>query len=237
MTETNTLNGGLSEFTILKPHTPIAKLNENMPMKVAAIINCAVATVAGAMRLVGSLQDKNILVSGAGMLGIIACAMAKVASAQRIIAVDIDNSRLETARKFGADICFRGDTNYAHELTQNFGKSNAIDGVIETSGSGQAMAYTLNLMSIGGIAVWIGAVSPQKEVEISAEKMIRNIWTIKGLHNYNNDDFINAVTFMEKYYNDFPFEELINDHFELHQVNEAFEYALTHNPYRVGIQF
>jgi alcohol dehydrogenase len=237
LSETNTLNGGLSEYTILRVNTPIVKLNENIPVKIAAIINCAVATVSGAMRLAGDLQHKNILVSGTGMLGLVACAMAKTSGAQQVIAVDIDDARLEMAQKFGADICVRADTDYADELTKHFGKTNTIDIVIEISGVEQAMEYTLNLMGIGGTAVWIGAVFPQKDVSISAEKIIRNIWTIKGLHNYNKEDLINAVVFIEKFHNHFPFENLIHDHFELYQINEAFEYAIKNNPYRVGIRF
>jgi putative phosphonate catabolism associated alcohol dehydrogenase len=237
LTETSTLHGGLSEYTILQAHTPIAKLSENVPLKVAAIINCSVATIAGAMRLAGDIQNKNILISGTGMLGVIACAMAKTAGAKHVIAVDIDDERLKIARLFGADICLRGDTDYADEIISKLGKRNAIDAVIEISGVGKAMEYTMGLLGIGGVAVWVGAVFPQKDIAINAEKIIRNLWTIRGLHNYNTQDFITAVDFIEKNHNHFPFNDLIYDHFELHQVNEAFEYALKNNPYRVGIRF
>lgn len=237
LTETSTLHGGLSDYTILHVHTPIAKLSENVPMKVAAIINCAVPTIAGALRLAGDIQNRNILISGTGMLGVIACAMAKTAGAKHIIAVDIDDERLKTARLFGADICLRGDTDYATEIISKLGKRNAIDAVIEISGVGSAMTYTLGLLGIGGTAVWVGAVFPQKDIAINAEHIIRNLWTIKGLHNYNTQDFMTAVAFIENHHNHFPFDDLIHDPFQLHQVNEAFEYALKNNPYRVGIRF
>ncbi|WP_298356963.1 zinc-binding dehydrogenase [Runella sp.] len=237
LTETNTLHGGLSEYTILHIHTPLAKLKEDVPVKIAAIINCAVATVAGAYRLLGDVQNRNILISGVGMLGIIACAMAKAAGAKTIVAVDVEDERLKTAKRFGADICLRGDTSYATELNALMGKSNPIDGLIELSGVGAVMEYTLNLLGIGGTAVWVGAVFPQPALQLDAEKIIRNLHVIKGLHNYNTEDFVAAVVFMEQYYAQFPFTELVYDGFDLAHVNEAFEYALKQNPYRVGIRF
>jgi len=103
VTAESTLHGGLSEFTLLRENTPVIKISETIPLPVAATINCAVATVAGAIRVAGEIKAKNILVSGAGMLGIIACAMCKAKGAKTIFALDIDIERLKIAKLFGAD--------------------------------------------------------------------------------------------------------------------------------------
>jgi len=78
-------------------------------------------------------------------------------------------------------------------------------------------------------------VFPQSAVQINAEYIIRNLLTIKGLHNYNNDDFINAVNFMELNHMNFDFESLIKKGFVLDEVEAAFEYAVSNNPFRVSI--
>lgn len=226
----STLHGGLSNYTIIRQHTPIAKLSETIPLKVAAIINCSVATISGAFRLAGSASNAVVVVSGAGMLGMIACAMAKVAGAKQVIALDVNEERLALARRFGADSCLKSTDN-VNEL----GLSEGADIVIETSGVGSAMENTLNMLTIGGTAVWVGGVFPQKSLAINPEKLIRNLWTIKGLHNYNIQDFIEAVRFMERYHTLFPFEQLIHDGFTLTQVNEAFAYAIRENPFRVAL--
>jgi alcohol dehydrogenase len=107
--------------------------------------------------------------------------------------------------------------------------------MIDFSGSPQAMEQTLDALHIGGTAVWIGATYPQPAVPVNAEKMVRKIWTIKGLHNYNETDFIHAVEFMENNYLQFPFEKLIHDGFSLDDADEAFKYAIDKNPFRVGV--
>jgi len=74
ITEHSTLHGGLAEYIILRKNTPIIAIQDDaLSNKAASLINCAVATAAGAIRLAGSLENQTVLVNGAGMLGIIAC--------------------------------------------------------------------------------------------------------------------------------------------------------------------
>ena len=230
ITEDSNLHGGLSEFTILRANTPVVKVQENIALKVAAIINCAVATIAGAIRLAEIIDQKKVLVSGAGMLGLIACAMSKAQGASKITVRDINATRIEQAKSFGADSGILVGAQGLSHVEEKY------DLVIELSGVSTAMEDTLHMMSIGGKAVWVGATYPQADLRINAEKIVRNLWTIKGLHNYNSSDLITAVEFMEQYHQQYPFEEIIHDQFSLDEVNEAFAYALEHNPFRVGVK-
>jgi len=56
----------------------------------------------------------------------------------------------------------------------------------------------------------------------NAEELICNLHTIKALHNYNEQDFVPAVEFMEQNHQSFPFTSLGQDRFILEAVNEAF---------------
>lgn len=237
ITEDSHLHGGLAEFTVLRKHTPIIKLSEEMPLKVAAIINCAVSTVAGGLRLAGDIRGKNVLVSGAGMLGMIACAMSKALGAKHVVAIDINQERLLQARKYGADLALLANGKPASIIEETFEDPKPFHVIIELSGVTSAMEQTLDFLTIGGTAVWVGATYPQPEVKLNAEQLVRNLWTIRGLHNYNQHDFRAAVHFMEQHYQDFPFEEMVAGGFTLDQVNEAFTYANEQNPFRVGISF
>jgi putative phosphonate catabolism associated alcohol dehydrogenase len=234
VTAESTLHGGLSEFTLLRKNTPVVKISETIPLPVAATINCAVATVAGAIRLAGEIGEKNVVVSGTGMLGIIACALCKAKGAKTIFALDVDPERLKIAKQFGADKTAKPvDLEKAELLTSGAFKN--FDVVLEFSGTPSAMEQTLELLVIGGVAVWVGATFPARSTRIDAEKIVRNLYTIKGLHNYNEDDLVAAVQFTEENHCRFPFESLIQKSFSLDTVTDAFEYALTKNPFRAGI--
>jgi Zn-dependent alcohol dehydrogenase len=85
------------------------------------------------------------------------------------------------------------------------------------------------------MAIFIGATFPQRDLAINAEQVVRRIQVIKGLHNYNADDLVDAVNFIEANQASFPFLSLIHDSFPLESVNEAFTYGISSNIHRVGI--
>lgn len=235
LTATHTLHGGLAQYMILRRHTPVIKIDEKVPVQVAALVNCAVATVAGAFRAAGPIQGKDILVSGAGMLGVMACAMARSLGASCVGAMDIDSGRLEIARRFGADFTVLIPRDCSHSQSIELSGRESIDGVIETSGVPWSMERTIEKLAIGGVAVWIGAVHPDRLVSLNAERIVRNLITIRGLHNYNIDDFRTAVDFIERHHESLPVRELVDDQFGLDQIDQAFEHAKDCNPFRVGI--
>ena len=227
LTAENTLHGGLAEYTILRRHTPILPLSEEVPAPVAAIINCAVATVAGSLRLAGEVKGRRVVIRGAGMLGIVACTMCREQRAATIVAVDMDAGRLEVARRFGATtVCLTGEDYLA----------GTADISIDYSGVPSAMEATIADLAIGGTAVWVGGVAPRGNVTLNPETIVRRLLTVRGLHNYNTGDFRTAVEFISACHGRYPFHELIYDGFPLDRANEAFAYALTHNPFRVGVR-
>jgi putative phosphonate catabolism associated alcohol dehydrogenase len=234
----STLHGGLSQYTILRPNTVVIKLDETVPLGVAAIINCAGATVAGALRLAGDVGGKTVVVSGVGMLGIVACAMCKVGQAEQIVAIDVREERLAKAKLFGAHETWLGsaDAQTGERLPRYLKKANPAHVVLEFSGVAEAMESTLALLGIGGTAVWVGAVHPQRKVQLDAESIVRRLLKLKGLHNYNRQDLIRAAQFFEQHHTEFPFESLVYDGFSLEQVNEAFDFALKSDFHRVGVR-
>lgn len=229
LTPDNTLHGGLAEYTILRAYTPVLPLTEAVPLPAAAIINCSVATVAGSLRLAGEIRGRRVAIWGIGMLGTIACAMCKEKGAAEIIAIDVNEQRLAEAKPFGITRAF----NPADPALQNL----QADITIDYSGHLQAMAATLDTLAIGGTAVWVGGVCPQPRLPIDTETVIRRLLTIRGLHNYNREDFREAVAFMTAHHGDYPIATLVHDGFDLDHAEEAFRYAIEKNPYRVGIRF
>jgi putative phosphonate catabolism associated alcohol dehydrogenase len=231
ITEGNHLHGGLADYCILRNHTPVVRIAREIPLPVAALINCAGATAAGALRLAGSVAGKSVLITGSGMLGVFACAMAAKRGAQRVIAADIDPQRLAVARHFGA----------AETLPLSVGEpipeTAQADVHLDFSGDPETVEQTLRCLPVGAVSVLVGATFPQRDLAVNAERVVRQLLTIRGLHNYNSEDLVAAVSFLEQHHQSFPFTALVADRFSLEQVNDAFEYALAFNVYRVGIRF
>lgn len=163
------------------------------------------------------------------MLGIVACALCREKGAAEIIAVDIDRERLDVARRFGAtEVHSLGDS--SHQLP-------AVDVSIDYSGAPSAMEATVGDLAVGGVAVWVGGVAPRGNVSLNPETVVRRLLSIKGLHNYNADDFREAVAFITANHSRYPFASLVQKEFDLVHADDAFRYAVDRNPYRVGIRF
>lgn len=232
------LHGGLAEHTLLRANTPIVRSIAPVPLPLLALANCAVATVAGAFRLSGDVRGRDVLVAGAGMLGTFACAMARVGGAKRVVAFDVSAERLETAARFGADRGIRLGTEseeWVSSLTRH-GIPGSVAVAFDFSGIPATMETLINLLGVGGVAILVGATFPQPPMQLSAERLVRNLLTIKGLHNYNDRDLIAAVQFLELHHDRFPFASLVHDRFRLAEATEAFEYGLASGAHRVGLR-
>lgn len=234
--ENEQFNGGLATHCILKKGTGILKIPTTISEKFAPIINCAGATAMAAFRLIDNIENKNVLILGAGVLGLIASSIAKTKNASSITILDIDENRLMKSMHFGATYTYNSLSSIEEleNICSNFYKKG-FDVVIDMSGSVEAINCGLKYSAIGAQHIWIGAVTPTQDVSINPEKMIRNLLTIKGMHNYNYDDFVQAVSFFENHFNDYPFQSFIEKEFELENTTEAFEYAIKYKPFRVLI--
>ena len=228
LTPESAFHGGLSTHTVLRKNTPVMHLPEDMPSQAAAVINCAVATSAGSLRLAGDVRGRKTVLWGAGMLGVTACAMLRESGAAEVIAVDLSADRLAAALRFGATSVLESGSFDPSGLNADI--------TIDYSGAVPCMEAAVEALGIGGTSVWVGGVCPQEKVKIDSERVIRRLLSIKGLHNYNADDFRYAVSFMKAAWKKYPVTDLVYDGFTLADVDGAFRYAMTENPYRVGVR-
>jgi len=227
------LTGGFATHCHLRAGTDIFRLPDDLANTEAAPLNCTHATVAGALRLAGDLRGARILVSGGGMLGLSACAMAREAGAQQVWLTDPNPNRIEQARSFSVD---QGWLSTDPDRLAEIREAGGVDILIETSGQVEAMAFGLSTLNIGARTVWIGAVYTQPDIPLQAEQVVRNLWTISGLHNYIPEDLRTAIDFLRKHHRTYPFGELIGRTFPLDQLDVAFAVANFGPYYRVGVQ-
>lgn len=221
-----TLSGGFASHCLLQPGTTLFKLPAELSAAEAAPLNCTHATMAGALRLAGSVKGKKVLVSGAGMLGLSACTMAKEGGASAVWAIDPIAARREQALLFGASQAWS---------PQEYAGQPKADVLIETSGIPEAMEQGLLQLAIGGIAVWTGAVFAQRDLAINAEVVVRNILTIKGLHNYTPQDLAAAIHHLSNCRTRYPFDRLVGACYPLTALDQAIQEANQGNSYRIGI--
>ena len=230
------LSGGLAEYILLRAGTAVFCVDDELPAELICPANCATATVAAAYRLAGSIQQRHVLILGAGMLGLTAAAFAKSHGAESVTICDPHAGRLARATLFGADhaVCLQTQADFAEQIRQA-SNNMAFDIVLELSGAPSAVEVAVALADIGGQVVLVGSVMPTEAVAVEPQEIVRRWLTIQGVHNYAPQDLQTAIQFLTTQ-TDYPFVELVEQTFSLAEVNQAFAQAMRDRPVRLAIR-
>ena len=97
-------DGGYAEYVLVPNYKYLVKIGDDMDTDTSAPLSCAGLTAYGAVKNANLKPDDNVVIVGTGGLGLMAIQLAKAVTGARIIAVDIDDKKLEVAKKEGADI-------------------------------------------------------------------------------------------------------------------------------------
>ncbi|VTR91035.1 alcohol dehydrogenase : Phosphonate catabolism associated alcohol dehydrogenase OS=Planctomyces limnophilus (strain ATCC 43296 / DSM 3776 / IFAM 1008 / 290) GN=Plim_1903 PE=4 SV=1: ADH_N: ADH_zinc_N [Gemmata massiliana] len=177
-------------------------------------------------------KPSSVVIFGLGMLGLTACAWAD-ALGMTAIACDVSDGRLSQAARFGARHLAKPDA--LADLVKSLTQGRGADLALELSGAPDASRTALDVLRVGGTAVWVGAVFPTPPVSIEPETIVRRCLTVTGIHNYAPRDLASAVEFLAANHTRFPFAELVSKSFPLAEVNEAFRFAEAERPVRVAV--
>ena len=234
---TSSLLGGYSEYVYLMPGTTIFKVPESIPDEIAAPANCALSTVVNAVETIGIEKGDLVLIQGAGLLGLNACALCKEAGAEEIIITDINEERLELAKRFGADRTYNLLKISEEEIINDISGGYGIDVVIELCGVKSSIPLAVESLRIGGKYLFAGFVTPGNMLNaVDANQLTRKYLTLKGIHNYHPDHLGKALKFLETAGKKYPYDEIVKIAYSLEDINKAISDAASGKYIRVGIK-
>ena len=123
---------------------------------------------------------EDVLITGAGPIGIMCIPVVKRAGARHVVITDLNPYRLELARKMGATLAVNTAETPLREVQKQLGMLEGFDVGLEMSGNGGAFRDMIANMSHGGKIAVLGI--PAKEVALDWSKVIFNMITIKGIY-------------------------------------------------------
>ena len=123
---------------------------------------------------------EDVLITGAGPIGIMAAAIAKHAGARYVVITDINEYRLDLARKMGADVAVNPVQTPLNEVMGQLGMKEGFDIGLEMSGNPAALNGMIDVMSHGGKIAQLGILPPGTAVDWN--KIIFNGLTVKGIY-------------------------------------------------------
>jgi len=123
---------------------------------------------------------EDVLITGAGPIGLMATAIARHAGARYVVTTDLNPYRLELAEKMGANIALNVRDKSIREVQGELGMKEGFDVGLEMSGNGRAFKDMIENMSHGGKIALLGI--PTGELVIDWNTVIFNMLTIKGIY-------------------------------------------------------
>ena len=143
------------------------KVDPAAPPEVAGLIGCGVMAGLGAAMNTGNVsRGDSVAVFGCGGVGDAAIAGAHLAGAHTIVAVDLDDRKLELARKFGATHTVNSSEEDPVEAIRAVTNGNGVDVAIEAVGLPVTYQQAFNARDLAGTVVLVGVPNPEATLEL-----------------------------------------------------------------------
>jgi len=126
------------------------------------------------------LLGEDVLITGAGPIGVMAAGIAKHAGARYVVITDVNDYRLALAKKMGADVALNVTQGKLAEVQKQLGMKEGFDVGLEMSGSPAAFRDMIDAMAHGGKIALLGI--PSEPIAIDWNKVVFNMLTIKGIY-------------------------------------------------------
>ncbi|WP_220463541.1 S-(hydroxymethyl)glutathione dehydrogenase/class III alcohol dehydrogenase [Sediminihaliea albiluteola] len=214
-----------SEYTVM-PEIALAKINPEAPLEEVCLLGCGVTTGMGAVSKTANVQEGDtVAIFGLGGIGLSAIIGSTMAKASRIIAIDINESKFEMARKLGATDCInpkdydKAIQDVIVELTDG-----GVDFSFECIGNVNTMRSALECCHKGwGESVIIGVAGAGQEISTRPFQLVTGrVWRGSAFGGVKGRSEL--PDYVERYLKgEFQLNDFISYTMGLDDINEAFD--------------
>jgi len=169
--------GAFAEY-ISVPRGNVWKCHPSIPLDVLSCFDPLGNAVHTALKF--SVLGEDVLITGAGPIGIMATAIVRHAGARHVVVTDVNPYRLNLAKKMGASVTVDVRTQNLKNVMNDLGMKEGFDVGLEMSGNGNAFSDMLDNMFHGGSIALLGIHGP--DTKIDWNKVVFSGLTIKGIY-------------------------------------------------------
>ena len=172
------LDGGFADY-VNTPGINLCKVPDHVPLEQACILVDAVATSYHAVTKRAQVRPgKTVALVGVGGVGLHALQMAKLAGGW-VIAVDVNEARLDLARKLGADAIVDARQGPFERTVRRLTADEGVDVVLEFVANAQTLPSSYHSLKRAGRLVFVG-YTPELPMPVMPHELVRNEWEIMG---------------------------------------------------------
>src|SRR2546422_7007138 len=212
--------GAFAEYLAL-PMTNVWHHTDGVDRDVAAIFDPFGNAVHTALSF--PVLGEDVLITGAGPIGIMAAAVARHAGARFVVITDVNDYRLALAKKLGVTVALNVKHSNLREVQKQLEMKEGFDVGLEMSGNPAAFTDMLENMCHGGKIAMLGI--PSEPMAIDWNKVIFNMLTIKGIYGREMYETWYQMTVMLQ--SGLDIKPIITHRFHYTDFEKGFEIALS----------
>lgn len=223
--------GGFAEYMILDARA-LYKVADDLDLTYAALsepLACCVHSVNNANIELGD----DAVVIGVGIMGAFHIQLAKLRGA-RVIACEVDENRLEVARKMGADILINSKEVDAIKKVKELTEGRGANVVFCTAAIPQLASDSIQMISKVGRVVMYSSFHPDNPIELNVNSVHSKEMNITGSINANTRDFLISTKLLSNKMIDPSL--LVSEVIPFEKIQYAFERAIDPNTYRIIVK-
>ncbi len=208
--------GVFAEYFAIKAENVI-KLPQSISDDLASILDPFGNAVHSALHF--DLAGEDVLITGAGPVGMMSAAIARHVGARFVVITDLNEYRLQLARELGVDQAVNSSTTDLKEVMNTLGMTEGFDIGLEMSGNAHAFKDMLGSMNYGGSIAYLGI--PAHDFAIDWHQLVFKSLTIAGIYGRRMfETWYKGLALLQSGLN---IEPVITNHYPAADFQSAFE--------------
>jgi alcohol dehydrogenase, propanol-preferring len=208
-------DGGYAQYVLVPSYKYLVKIGNDMDTDTSAPLACAGLTSYGAVKNANLKPDDNVVIVGTGGLGLMAIQLAKAVTGAKIIAMDIDDQKLDVAKKNGADITINSKKEEPVKAIMELTDKLGADAVIDFVNASKTVETDMQFLRRRARLVLVGLFGG--ELKLSLVTMPTRAYRLIGSYTGTLTDLIELVSLAERG----VIKPVVSNRFTLDQATEA----------------
>ena len=209
-------DGAFAEYLVI-PESNVWPIHEDIPSEIAAFLDPFGNAVHTALSY--EMVGEDVLITGAGPIGIMAVAVCKFVGARNVVITDVNDYRLELARKLGATKAINVSQENIKDNYTNLNMTNGFDVGLEVSGNPSAFKDMLAHMYNGGRVALLGLLP--ESTQINWDEIIFKGLHVKGI--YGREMYETWYKMTQMLRSGLDISEVLTHRYPVDQFQDAFD--------------
>jgi alcohol dehydrogenase, propanol-preferring len=208
-------DGGYAEYVLVPSYKYLLKIDDEMETNASATLSCSALTAYGAVKNTSLKPDDNVVIVGAGGLGLMAMQLAKAVTGSKVIAMDLDDEKLEAAKKNGADSVINSKKEDPVKAVMELTGKMGADAVIDFVNASKTVEADMQFLRRRAKLVLVGLFGG--ELKLSLVSMPTRAYRLIGSYTGTLSDMVELVSLARRG----VIKPLVSNRFKLDQATEA----------------